>query len=70
MLNVKKRSDLDKVLGVLPALNSPTVSHLRDEEWVALNTILDQSTVRDVIPALKAAGGTGIVEYPLSKVVL
>lgn len=69
MLNVR-RADLDQVLGVLPALNSPTVSHLRDPEWVAVNTILEQATVRDVIPALKAAGGTGIVEYPLSKVVL
>jgi ATP phosphoribosyltransferase len=69
MLNVKK-ADLDKVLGVLPALNSPTISQLRDEEWVALNTILENHLVRDVIPRLKAAGGTGIVEYPLSKVVL
>jgi ATP phosphoribosyltransferase len=69
MLNVEKKN-LDAVLNVLPALNSPTVSHLRDENWVAVNTILEQSTVRDVIPALKAAGGTGIVEYPLSKVVL
>jgi ATP phosphoribosyltransferase len=51
-------------------LNSPTISHLRDEEWVALNTILEHSIVRDVIPKLKAAGGAGIVEYPLSKVVL
>ena len=69
MLNARK-SDLDKVLGVLPALNSPTISQLRDEEWVALNTILESHLVRDVIPKLKAAGGTGIVEYPLSKVVL
>ena len=69
MLNVPK-SALDEVLGVLPALNSPTVSELRDKEWVAVNTILEQSVVRDVIPRLKAAGGTGIVEYPLSKVVL
>jgi ATP phosphoribosyltransferase len=69
MLNAKK-VDLDKVLSVLPALNSPTISHLRDEEWVALNTILESHLVRDVIPKLKAAGGTGIVEYPLSKVVL
>ncbi len=69
MLNVRK-SDLDAVLGVLPALNSPTVSHLHDPAWVALNTILEQSAVRDVIPKLKAAGATGIVEYPLSKVVL
>ena len=69
MLNVQ-RSHLEAVLGVLPALNSPTVSQLQDQSWVAVNTILDQSTVRDVIPKLKAAGGTGIVEYPLSKVVL
>ncbi len=69
MLNVNKR-DLDAVLGVLPALNSPTVSQLHDPAWVALNTILEQSQVRDVIPKLKAAGATGIVEYPLSKVVL
>jgi len=69
MLNVEKKN-LDAILNVLPALNSPTVSHLRDENWVAVNTILEQSVVRDVIPRLKAAGGTGIVEYPLSKVVL
>ena len=69
MLNVPK-SNLDQVLAVLPALSSPTVSHLQDANWVAVNTILDESTVRDVIPKLKAAGGSGIVEYPLSKVVL
>lgn len=69
MLNAKK-ADLREVLGVLPALNSPTVSQLSDAEWVALNTILDETEVRDVIPRLKAAGATGIVEYPLSKVVL
>jgi ATP phosphoribosyltransferase len=69
MLNARK-SDLREVIGVLPALNSPTVSQLSDEQWVALNTILDESLVRDVIPKLKAAGATGIVEYPLSKVVL
>lgn len=69
MLNVPKAA-LDAVLGVLPALNSPTVSELRDRNWVAVNTILEQAVVRDVIPRLKAVGGTGIVEYPLSKVVL
>src|ERR1700679_4041386 len=69
MLNARK-ADLDKVLAVLPALNSPTISQLRNEDWVALNTILETHLVRDVIPKLKAAGGTGIVEYPLSKVVL
>ncbi|SFR99031.1 ATP phosphoribosyltransferase [Granulicella pectinivorans] len=69
MLNAR-RADLERVLSVLPALNSPTVSNLTDQAWVALNTILDETLVRDVIPKLKAAGATGIVEYPLSKVVL
>jgi ATP phosphoribosyltransferase len=54
----------------LPALNSPTISHLSDAAWVALNTIIDETVVREVIPKLKAAGATGIVEYPLSKVVV
>ena len=69
MLNVK-RVDLDAVLAVLPALNSPTISQLSDPEWVAVNTIVDETVARDVIPRLKAAGGAGIVEYPLNKVVL
>jgi len=69
MLNVK-RVDLDAVLAVLPALNSPTISQLSNSEWVAVNTILDEGIARDVIPRLKAAGGAGIVEYPLNKVVL
>lgn len=69
MLNVERKS-LDQVLAVLPALNSPTVSELGREGWVAVNTILEESVVREVVPRLKAAGGTGIVEYPLNKVVL
>jgi ATP phosphoribosyltransferase len=69
MLNVQ-RASLDAVLKELPALNSPTVNQLHDPNWVAVNTILEQHTVRDVIPRVKAAGATGIVEYPLSKVVL
>ncbi|WP_420238475.1 ATP phosphoribosyltransferase [Telmatobacter bradus] len=69
MLNVKQQ-DLQKVLAVLPALNSPTVSQLSNSEWVAVNTIVEERVARDVIPALKAAGGAGIVEYPLNKVVL
>jgi ATP phosphoribosyltransferase len=55
---------------VLPALNSPTVSTLSDAGWLAVNTILPEELVRKVIPQLKAAGATGIVEYPLNKVVL
>lgn len=69
MLNAKK-ADLQKILNILPALNSPTVSELSDSEWVALNTILEEGVVREVVPRLKAAGATGIVEYPLNKVVL
>jgi ATP phosphoribosyltransferase len=69
MLNVPTAT-LTLVLGVLPALNSPTVSPLSDPEWVAVNTIIDETMARDIIPKLKAAGGTGIVEYPLNKVVL
>jgi ATP phosphoribosyltransferase len=69
MLNVHK-DFLAKVLAVLPALKRPTISHLSDEEWLAVNTILDESTVRDIIPRLKQAGGQGIVEYPLNKIVM
>ena len=58
MLNVHK-DDLAAVLAVLPALKRPTISHLSDEEWLAVNTILDESTVRDIIPRLKQAGGAG-----------
>ena len=69
MLNAKKAS-LATILNILPALNAPTVSELSDAEWVALNTILEEGVVREVVPKLKAAGATGIVEYPLNKVVL
>ncbi len=69
MLNVE-RKNLDAILGVLPALKTPTISNLADENWLALNTILDESTVRTIIPRLKAAGAHGIVEYPLNKIVV
>ncbi len=69
MLNVKQE-DLKNVLAVLPALNSPTISQLSDSDWVAVNTIVEERVARDVIPRLKAAKATGIVEYPLNKVVL
>jgi ATP phosphoribosyltransferase len=69
MLNVRK-DDLQAVLGVLPALKNPTISHLSDEEWLAVNTILDETTVRNIIPRLKEAGAQGIVEYPLNKIVM
>jgi ATP phosphoribosyltransferase len=69
MLNVRQ-VNLPSVLALLPALQRPTVSSLSDPEWVAVNTILEEKTVRDLIPKLKAAGGQGIVEYPLNKIVL
>ena len=69
MLNVR-REDLDGVLALLPALQRPTISPLADAEWVALNTIIEERTVRDLIPGLKAARAQGIVEYPLNKIVL
>lgn len=69
MLNVT-RGDLDSILAQLPALQRPTVSSLSDPDWVALNTIVEERIVRDLIPRLKMAGGHGIVEYPLNKIVL
>ena len=69
MLNVR-RVDLAAVLALLPALQRPTISALSDEEWVAVNTIIEERTVRDLIPKLKTAGAQGIVEYPLNKIVL
>jgi len=69
MLNVRQR-DQQKVLELLPALQRPTISPLSDSEWVAMNTIIEERTVRDLIPKLKAVGAQGIVEYPLNKIVL
>jgi ATP phosphoribosyltransferase len=69
MLNVRTE-DLAAVLSVLPALKNPTVSALADSEWVAVNTIIDETQARDIIPRLKAANAQGIVEYPLNKVVM
>ena len=67
-MNVR-RSDLEKVLGQLPALQKPTISSLSDPDWVDVNTIVDESFVRVVMPQLKAAGARGIVEYPISKII-
>ena len=68
MMNVR-RTDLEAVLGVLPALQTPTISSLSDPEWVDVNTIIDESFVRRIVPELKAAGARGIVEYPISKLI-
>jgi ATP phosphoribosyltransferase len=69
MLNVL-RADLPGVLALLPALQRPTVAPLSDDNWVAVNTIIEEQTVRDLIPRLKAAKAHGIVEYPLNKIVV
>jgi ATP phosphoribosyltransferase len=69
MLNVE-RASLGGILSLLPALRRPTVSPLADDGWVAVKTILEEKTARDLIPRLKAAGGQGIVEYPLNKIVM
>jgi len=69
MLNVEKKN-LAAVLAVLPALKKPTISPLSEGEWLALNTILDETTVRTILPRLKEAGAQGIVEYPLNKIVM
>ncbi len=68
MMNVQ-RPQLDAVLGLLPALKNPTISNLSDDQWVAVSTIIEESTVRKLIPKLKAAGACGIVEYPISKII-
>jgi ATP phosphoribosyltransferase len=68
MLNVK-REDLATVLSVLPALKNPTISGLSDSNWVAVNTIIEEAVVRQILPKLKAAKAEGIVEYPLNKIV-
>src|SRR5712691_1222455 len=68
MMNVR-RADLEKVLKQLPALQMPTVSSLSDPDWVDVNTIVDESLVRTIIPQLKAAGARGIVEYAINKII-
>jgi ATP phosphoribosyltransferase len=69
MLNVRK-PDLAAVLGLLPALQNPTVAPLADSEWVAVNTVIEEHTAWSLIPKLKEANAEGIVEYPLNKVVM
>lgn len=68
MMNVRRR-DLDAVLGVLPALGTPTIASLADENWVAVNTVVEETVVRDLLPELVEKGATGVVEYPLAKIV-
>ena len=68
MMNVRKEH-LDQVLALLPALQNPTISQLSDGHWSAVNTILDEALVRELIPRLKEAHACGIVEYPLNKII-
>ena len=69
MMNVEKKH-LGAVLATLPALKNPTISQLSDDNWVALNTVLEELTVRNIIPRLREVGAQGIVEYPLNKIVM
>jgi ATP phosphoribosyltransferase len=68
MMNVR-RTDLDSILSVLPALQKPTVASLSDPDWVDVNTIVDETLVRTIVPKLRMAGAKGIVEYPISKII-
>jgi ATP phosphoribosyltransferase len=68
MMNVR-RADLESLLGQLPALQTPTISSLSDPDWVDVNTIVDEATVRTIVPALKGAGAKGIVEYSITKLI-
>ena len=64
-----ERENLASLLQTLPALRKPTISSLSQEGWVAVETIINEHIVRELIPALKSAGAEGIIEYPLNKVV-
>lgn len=64
-----RRTDLPKIIGMIPALRKPTISPLADEEWVAIETIIDEKVVRVLVPELKRNGAEGIIEYPLNKIV-
>ena len=68
MMNVRQ-ADLETVTAILPALRNPTISHLSDPDWVAISTIIEEAAVRVIVPALKKAGATGIVEFPINKVI-
>jgi ATP phosphoribosyltransferase len=67
-MNVPKER-LEAVVALLPSLNAPTVAHLYQSEWLSVETVVDTSVVRDLIPELLSAGAEGIIEYPLNKVV-
>ncbi len=59
---------VDRVTGLLPSLHAPTISHLTDTDWLAVESVVDRGTVRDLVPRLKAAGAEGILELALNKI--
>ena len=67
-MNVEEKN-LKKVLRILPSVKNPTISHLSDKKWLALETVIDEGTVRTLIPQLKEAGAQGIIEYALNKLI-
>ena len=67
-MNVSK-NNVEKIVGLLPALKKPTVSHLIQSDWVAIETVIEERLVREIIPRLKAAGAQGIIEFPLNKLI-
>jgi ATP phosphoribosyltransferase len=67
-MNVEAKN-LKKILSVLPSLKNPTISELSQKKWIAVETVIDEGTVRNLIPKLKGAGAQGIIEYPLNKVI-
>ena len=64
-----KRNSLDAILKILPAEKSPTISSLADSEYIAIEVILEDKIERQIVPALKRAGASGIITYPLNKVI-
>jgi ATP phosphoribosyltransferase len=64
-----KASQADRVMKILPSLHAPTVNRLNDKDWVAIETVVEEAIVREIIPQLKKAGAEGIIELPLNKVI-
>jgi ATP phosphoribosyltransferase len=68
MMNVPRRH-LERVVAILPALGTPTISNLADPNWIAINTVVEERSVTELCPRLSEAGARGIVEYPLNKII-
>jgi ATP phosphoribosyltransferase len=64
-----RKEDVKKIIAILPAMNTPTVSRLYDENWADIDTVIDEEDVKRLIPALRKAGAEGFIEYPLNKVI-